>query len=134
MTSYSHHALVMCHYIIQNIIETEVILTSLIPRLHLQRFGMWSLGNLGPWHFCGYSPRQRHIMAVRLDFHHVTVSRGHVASPSERSNARFSVALRDRPGHAGSRLPRRGIDLGVYVALRRNVQIPHAFFPWRYPM
>ena len=28
----------------------------------------------------------------------------------------LSVALRDRPGHAGSRLPRRGIDLEVYVA------------------
>ena len=41
---------------------------------------------------------------------------GHGASPSERSNARFSVALRDRPGHAGSGLPRRGSDLGVYMA------------------
>ena len=41
------------------------------------------------------------------------MSRGHGASPSERSNARLSVALRDRPGHAESR---RGIDLEVYVA------------------
>ena len=42
----------MCYYIIQNIIETNVILTSLVPRLHLQRFGRWSLGtNLDPGTF-----------------------------------------------------------------------------------
>ena len=35
------------------------------------------------------------------------------ASPSVRSNARLSVALRDRPGHGAMR---GGIDLEVYVA------------------
>ena len=46
----------------------------------------------------------------RLDFHHVTVSRGHIMAPagpsaSVRLNARLSVAvaLRDRPGHTESR-------------------------------
>ena len=37
------------------------------------------------------------------------------AGPSVRSNARLSVALRDRPGHTESRA-RREIDLEVYVA------------------
>jgi hypothetical protein len=68
----------------------------------------------------------------------VTVSRGHGASPSERSNARLSVALRDRPGHAGSRLPRRGIDLEVYVAQDayglQRADIARVLFPWLYPM
>ena len=36
--------------------------------------------------------------------------------PSERSNVRLSITLRDRPDHAGSRLPSRGIVLEVYVA------------------
>ena len=31
----------MCKYIIQNIVET---IRHLVPRLHLQRFGRWSLG------------------------------------------------------------------------------------------
>ena len=84
----------MCYYIIQNIIETNVILTSLVPRLHLQRFGRWSLGtNLDPSTFavtyCIGATK------CRLDFHHVTVSR-------ERSNARLSVALCDRPGRPDS--------------------------------
>ena len=81
----------MRYYIIQNIIETNVILTSLVPRLHLQRFGRWSLGTtLGPGTFA-----VTYLIGASLDFHHVTVSR-------ERLNARLSVALCDRPGHPDS--------------------------------
>ena len=42
----------------------------------------------------------------RLDFHHVTVSRGHVmapAGPSALEYASLCRALRDRPGHTESR-------------------------------
>ena len=59
----------MCYYIIQNIIETNVIL---VPRLHLQRLGRWSLGtNLDPGTFA-----VTYRTALRLDLHHVTVSLG----------------------------------------------------------
>ena len=77
----------MCYYIIQNIIET---IRHLVPRLLLQRW--WSLGTTLAL------PRRR--TECRLDFHHATVSRGHIvapAGPSVRSNARLSVALCDRP-------------------------------------
>ena len=84
----------------------NVILTSLVPWLHLQRFGRWSLGtNLDPG---GYLPRRRHVMpsTSRLDFHHVTVSRSWRRRGAALASARIaslSVALRDRPGHAESR-------------------------------
>ena len=88
----------MCYYIIQNF----------VPRLHLQRFGRWSLGNPGT--FCGYLPHRRHVMPSRLPPRDCV------------SNARLSVAPCDRPGRAGRLCgvplpgPRRGIDLEVYVA------------------
>ena len=44
-------------------------------------------------------------------------------------------ALRDRPDHAGSDSREEGsIWESTCPKLRRNVQIPHAFFPWLYPM
>ena len=53
----------------------------------------------------------------RLDFHHVTVSRGHIMAPagpsaSVRLNARLSVAVALGPYVVS----RREIDLEVYVA------------------
>ena len=58
------------------------------------------------------------------------VSHGHGASPSVRSNARLSVALRDRPGHAGSR-EEGSIWKSTWPKTLTgcNEQISHAFFP-----
>ena len=62
-----------------------------------------------------------HVMPSRLPPRDCVSRRGHGAgaSPSVRSNARLSVALRDRlggPGHAGSREEDLGINQEVYVA------------------
>ena len=65
--------LVMCYYIIQNIIETT---SSRVPRLHIQRFERWSLGT----NLTLALPRRR--TECRLDFHHVTVSRGQNMAPA----------------------------------------------------
>ena len=71
-----------------------VILTSLVPRLHLQRFGRWSLGTILTLALLRLLTAPAPRTYCRLDFHHATVSRGHGVSPSERSNAHLSVALR----------------------------------------
>ena len=76
----------------------------------------------------------------RLDFHHVTVSRGHIMAPagpsaSVRLNARLSVAvaLRARPGHTESR---EGRSISIWKSTwpmtltAYNEQISYAFFPW----
>ena len=86
----------MCYYIIQNIIET---IRHLVPRLLLQRFGRWSLGATLAL------PRRR--TECRLDFHHVTVSRGHImapAGPSVRLNVSRCVIARAirSPDRSGS--------------------------------
>ena len=88
----------MCYYIIQNFIETIIIYVILLPGSTSKDLGggasvYLTLALLRL--LIASVPRN----AVRLDFHHVTVSHGHGASPSVRSNARLSVALRDRPGH-----------------------------------
>ena len=101
----------MCYYIIQNIIETNVILTSLVPRLHLQRFGRWSLGtNLDPGTFAVYLPHRRHVMPSRLP------PRDCVSRALEYAPLCRAVCSPGPGGPCGVPLPRRGIDLEVYVA------------------
>ena len=75
----------MCYYIIQISLRLHVILTSLVPRLHLQRFGRWSLGTI-PGTFAVTD--RASARNGRLDFHDVTVSR---AMAPERSSARSSA-------------------------------------------
>ena len=86
-------SLVMCYYIIQNIIET---IRHLVPRLLLQRFGRWSLGTN---HDPGTSA-PAHGMPSRLPPRDCVSRSYHVmapAGPSVRSNVRLSVARCDRP-------------------------------------
>ena len=93
----------MCYYIIQNIIET------IRPRLHLQRFGGWSLGaNLDPG-----TSAPAHRMPSRL--HHVTVSRGQIMAPAL-ACARMRTSLSRCTIARAVRSPEKGIDLEVYVA------------------
>ena len=70
-------------------IKTIRHLTSLVPRLHLQRFGRWSLGTIYTGHFLRLltAPAPRN---GRLDFHHVTVSRGRPWRQSARVRAPLS--------------------------------------------
>ena len=115
----------MCYYIIQNIIET---IRHLVPRLLLQRFGRWSLGT----NLTLALPRRR--TECRLDFHHVTVSRGHnimaPAGPSVRSNVRLSVALCDRPESREGRSIWKSIATWPKTLTACNEQISYVFFPW----
>ena len=71
-----------------NIIETIRHL-GLVPRLHLQRFGRWSLGTIVLLWLLTAPPYRRHVMPSRLPPRDC-VSR---PCPSERSNVRLSIAL-----------------------------------------
>ena len=69
---------------------------SLVPRLHLQRFGRWSLGtnrDTRVWHFCGYLSRRRHVMPSKLPPRDCVSRPCHGASPSERASARMRASL-----------------------------------------
>ena len=79
--------------------------TSFVPRLHLQRFGRWSLGaNLDP----GTS-------APAHGLHHVTVSRGQIMAPAL-ACARMRASLSRCVIARAVRSPEKGIDLEVYTA------------------
>ena len=125
MTSKLHHTLVMCYYIIQKFIETIRHLDYQAPPPKI-----WEVE---PPYILILTPALLRLLIApaRLDFYRVTVSRGHGASPSERSNARLSVALRDRPGHAGSR-EEGSIWKSTWPKTLTgcNEQISNAFFPW----
>ena len=99
----------MCYYIIQNIIET---IRHLVPRLHLQRFGRWSLGT--NTRYPGTS-----APAHGMPLHQTTVSRGQIMAPAP---------LRDRPGRAESR---EGGSIWKFTWPKTltacNEQISHAF-------
>ena len=68
-----------------------------LPRLLLQRFGRWSLGNPG-------TSAPAHGMPSRLPPRDCVSRSDQIMAPAlARSNARLSVALRDHPGHTESR-------------------------------
>ena len=94
----------MCYYIIQISFRLYVILTSLPGSTSKDLGGGASVLYLALLRLLT-APAPRN---GRLDFHRVTVSRGHAgAMAPERSSARSSVALRDRPGMRGPENPRR---------------------------
>ena len=109
----------MCYYIIQNI-------RHLVLRLHLQRFGRWSLGT----NFDPDTSAPAHGMPSRLPPRDCVSRSDHGASPSMRLNMRLFVALRDRPGHAESRAREGGSiwkSTWPKTLTACNEQISHAF-------
>ena len=96
----------MCYYIIQNIIET---IRHSFPGSTSKDLG----GGASALILTLALPRRR--TECRLDFHHVTVSRGQIMAPAL-ACTRMRTSLSRCVIARAVRSPEKGIDLDVYVA------------------